>query len=363
MKTVFTGRYEKSEILNGPEKVAKRIFDNYSKTEKCIFVEYFFDGRKYSMFKKLFGNEKTVCSNNSKVLRLGILSFLIFLIKEKPVNIHLITFERFALIVFLHKLIFRVRVIYNVHGIIAYEDKIHDHAGFFLKAKNKFCENIFIRYSDVLIFLSKKSLLNAKKFYRINEHNVVFIPNGIDKIFYENSRSKEINHTGNLKIVFYGNPERKEKGLSFLLQCLEELEFVTVLYVISDNIDLKTDGYGKATIHSVKKMDAVTLSEFYNDKDVFVSASYYEQFSIASAEAIAAGLTAVVTEESGISEYITQGTNGFTFKYGDKKTFNNIITELNDNRQILSEIFRNSETIYEKLSWDSVIKFYSGLYK
>jgi len=64
MKIVYIGRYNESEILTGPEKVAKRIFHNMTKiNSNCVFVEYFFDGAKYNIWKKLFGKEKIADAN------------------------------------------------------------------------------------------------------------------------------------------------------------------------------------------------------------------------------------------------------------------------------------------------------------
>ena len=60
MKVIFIGTYNESEILSGPEKVCKRVFEEYSKIDDTIFIQYFQDGRKYSYFKKLFGYE-TFC--------------------------------------------------------------------------------------------------------------------------------------------------------------------------------------------------------------------------------------------------------------------------------------------------------------
>lgn len=362
MKTVFAGRYNKSEILNGPEKAAKRIFHEYSKIGECAFIEYFFDGNKYSIFKKLFGFEVAATKTNSEILRLGIFRFLIYLFKQKPVNIHIVTFERFILTAFFYKLFFNVNIIYNVHGIITFEDKLNNKAGFVLKAKNKLCEKIFMTKSDYLVFLSERSINKAKEYYKLDSNKIVIIPNGIDECFLNPVCQKIINYSDKLKIVFQGNLKRKEKGLTFLLQSLAESEINAELYVISDNIDFDTVGIDNLKIFPVKKMTTDELSKFYKDKDVFVCASFYEQFSIAAAEAVAAGLTALISEESGISEYITNGENGFLFKYGDKFKIKEILSVLNSDRQILKYIRDNSVSFSSRFTWDSVFNKYHDLY-
>ena len=43
MKIVYLGNYVQDENLSGPEKVAKRLFQEaYSNNYDCTFLEYFF---------------------------------------------------------------------------------------------------------------------------------------------------------------------------------------------------------------------------------------------------------------------------------------------------------------------------------
>ena len=119
---VFIGRYIKGEILSGPEKTAKRIFDEHTKQNKSCFIQYFFDGRKYGFVKKLFGKEKETEANNSGVFTLGLISAFTALFRLKPKIIHIITFERFAVIAFLYRFFRKTKIIYNSHGIVAYEN-------------------------------------------------------------------------------------------------------------------------------------------------------------------------------------------------------------------------------------------------
>jgi hypothetical protein len=88
MDLIYLGRYCKDDIMTGPEKVARRIFDTYAKENKSVFIEYFFDGIKYNIFKKLFGKEIAVNAEGSRVLRLGVFPLLAFLVKNKPEVIH-----------------------------------------------------------------------------------------------------------------------------------------------------------------------------------------------------------------------------------------------------------------------------------
>ena len=89
MNVVYIGRYNDTEILSGPEKAAKRIFNEHIKHCEGTFIQYFFDGRKYGIIKKLFGKDFKEL-NNSKVYTLGLFRIVPTLIKLKPRIIHFI---------------------------------------------------------------------------------------------------------------------------------------------------------------------------------------------------------------------------------------------------------------------------------
>ncbi|MCE9499793.1 MAG: hypothetical protein K8R21_04745, partial [Leptospira sp.] len=74
MKIVLIGTYNPSEILTGPEKFAKRIFHEMErKSVDVTFVTYYQDGRRYSLWKKLFGKETVPNNGNGRIFRMGIL--------------------------------------------------------------------------------------------------------------------------------------------------------------------------------------------------------------------------------------------------------------------------------------------------
>src|SRR5258706_3602365 len=128
---VYTGRYCESEILSGPEKAAKRIFEIHSKSYKTAFVQYFFDGNKYNIIKKLFGKEITVLNQNSVLYTAGLFRFIPLLFKLRPDIVHIINFERFAVLTFYVRILRRFKVIYNEHGVIAYENSEIKKSGYF----------------------------------------------------------------------------------------------------------------------------------------------------------------------------------------------------------------------------------------
>ncbi|MEO6695339.1 MAG: glycosyltransferase family 4 protein [Ignavibacteria bacterium] len=362
MRILFIGRYNESSILNGPEKVAKRIFNECSASFETCFVTYFFDGKKYGIFKKLFGSEIISLSNDQKVKRLGILNILIFLFRYKPDIIHVITFERFAVVALFYKIFSHTKLFYTVHGIAVHENSQNKNATAFTKWKDKYCESKYLSHSDKLIFLSKNSIELTKKYYRLDKNKIVIIPNGIDSVFHDISRHKKHDENLYLKCVFIGDIDSSYKGYLFLTDALRSISFKMELYIISDTQNHETENSENINFVFKDRMNADDLAKFYIDKDIFISASKYEQFSIAAVEAMAAGLVPAVTCETGMSGYIEDGRNGFTFKYGQKEKLTKILTILNSDRSKLKHVSVEAKNIFNRLNWPQVFERYKSLY-
>ena len=115
-------------------------------------------------------------------------------------------------------------------------------------------------------------------------------------------------------------------------------------------------------IHFVNKMNTDELAAFYEDKDIFLSLNKYDTFSISSVEAMAAGLITIVTQNTGMSRYITTGENGYTIKYGEIHELCDIIDSLNLNPALRIRVSSESRKIYEILSWENVYETYKNIY-
>ncbi len=359
---VFLGRFNDSDILSGPEKTANRIFCEHSKLYKSCFIQYFFDGNKYGISKKLFGKEGSKHLNGSQVLTLGLFKIITELIIRKPEIIHIITYERFAVLALVSKLLFKSRIIYNIHGIIAYENSELKKTALFLKLKDRICEKLLLKYSDVLIFYSENSIDIAEKYFKIDESKAVILSGGIDEEFCSQKNTSSLQKEGNLKIVIQYLNVLKQSSAEYLKEVLNKLTFPIELYVIGENNGLFSDTDSKITVNYIDKLDSELLAEFYKDKDIFLSLNKYDTFSISTAEAMAAGLVPVVTEETGISRYIENGENGFTVKFGDTEKLAQILNYLNNDSDMLREISKNTCTIGEILSWHDVYDTYKNIY-
>ncbi|MCI0448481.1 MAG: glycosyltransferase family 4 protein [Chlorobi bacterium] len=358
---IYVGRYNEGEILSGPEKTAKRIFDEHSKKSRSIFIQYFFDGKKYRLKQKLFGITKKQSSDNSVVYTLGIFKAIYLLKDIKPEIIHIITFERFAIIFFIYKLFSKVKIVYNEHGVVTYENYELKKLPYVKKFKDKICEKIFLKYSDKIIFTSEKTIDIAEIYFNINESKSVILANGVDEVFYSSSKTK-VNDSV-LKAVFIYKNELYKPGLIFLKKFIENFKEHLDIHIISkESIDLKNEG--NAHIHFIKQMETDELANFYKDKDIFLSLNNYDTFSISTAEAMASGLIPIITKETGISRYIENAHNGFLVDFGNINQLKDTIMKVAGmNSDKRTAILQNSINVYEYLAWDKIYETYTNIYK
>lgn len=362
MKIAYIGRYNPSEELTGPEKVAKRIFEKSAEQNEAIFIEYYFDGSVYGIRKKLLGKEIIDHTNGFKIYRLGLLKIIPFLFKFKPDLIHIITFERFSTLAYLYKLFSKAKIIYNVHGVAVYENKNLKDVSLSLRIKDSFCEKIFLKFSNKLLFLSDYQLSIAKKYYTIKNLQQEFINNGVDEEFYNEKRLVDKNNIPSL--VFIGDSDRKDKDFNFLYSSLSMVNTRCKLFLIGKfDKSIYETVVGNVEIVTISKMNKSELVDFLSDKDVFVSSSFYDTFSIAAAECMSSGLVPIVTDNTGISSLIKNNRNGFIVRHRDVNELADKINLLLENTELRKKISEGARKIYEELNWDSVYSSYEKIYK
>jgi glycosyltransferase involved in cell wall biosynthesis len=364
-KIILMGCYQSGEILTGPAKVAKRLFEQLVKHKKDVkFIEYFFDGRKYSYFDKFFGKKVYLSEQGGTIYRLGLFRIISFLLKTKPDIIHILTFERFTILSYLLKPILGFKIIYTFHGVVIHEHKnFNNNIGLMLYYKDMISEFIFSHFSDILCMLSEQTIMIAKKYYKFDDKNIRIVSNGIDDIFANSLRKKLYLNNDELKIVFVGGTSRPEKGLKLFIDNILDLNINLKIFVISKENDFNTDIL-PPNIKMIKQdlLSAEDLALFYNDKDIFLSASIYEPFSLAAVEAMAAGLIPIVSTNTGMSRYIKQGINGFTFRYDEKEELNKILTQILRDYKLQERLSQEAAKIYEILSWGKISEMYQEIY-
>ncbi len=360
IKILFAGRFAESEILSGPERFASSLFYHISAKQSVTFIQYFFDGREHSIFRKLFGRqEKTI--GTGKIITLGLLRVLPFLALYRPDVIHLLQFERFGVLLYIYRVFFNVKIVYNCHGVVQHENSVIKNITGYLKFKDNFCEKVFMKYSDVIVFPSIAARAKAEEYYKTGRSKTAILPNFAGEEFSAAGHTSL--STGRLKAVIQHRNHFTQSGMDLLFESAGNVKSPMDVYIVTD-IDIRLPGKGNAAFHKIPLMKAGMLAEFYRDKDVFLSLNSYDTFSIAAAEAMASGLIPVVTNETGIAAYINNKINGFKIDYGN----NNALAETLDmiaglDRTQIAQLSKAAADTAAEFSGEKAFNGYASIYK
>lgn len=105
------------------------------------------------------------------------------------------------------------------------------------------------------------------------------------------------------------------------------------------------------------------IAEHYASADVFVLPSYNEGMSVATLEAMAAGLPLVVTRTGGTAELVQEGENGLTFAWSDVETLTHHLMALASDRRALRRMGAASRRRAERMSWEAVAQRYLDIFE
>lgn len=359
MKIAYLGRFNFSESMTGPEKVGKRISYLALQEHNIIFIQYFFYKEKNHIFKKLFGKRLTYV-NGLKVYTVGIFPLLKILFDFKPDIIHAIVFELFYQIAFLFRKFFRAKIIYTVNGIVKYESEKFLEVSQYYRIRVASAERVYIYNSDLLFVLSKQALKVLKEEYKnLDLKKVRFIHNGVDEIFYN---IPPLRNNSKLKVVFPPLTDRKEKGLVFFKEIIEQITIPVAVYLseaITPNISFNNP---KIEVRTFSTMTTEELAKFWSDKDVVILPGLYETFSISIAEAMVAGVIPVVSENIGFSSYIQNYDNGFVFQLNNTSIAAAFLDELSQSPDLRKKLSDKARGIYHILTWNKVFEKYNFYY-
>jgi glycosyltransferase involved in cell wall biosynthesis len=359
VKIALVGRFGEGEILSGPEKVAKNLFNEISLTNiDTVFLSYFFKSEKTRNFKALlFGFQKLF--SNQQVYRLGLFRLILELYKIKPSIIHLVTFERFTIVVFLLRPLLKFKIVYTVHGIYQYEQTIFiNKPSIISKLKDLTLERLIFKESDVLVFLSQQMIDLAKNYYKVNSSGCLIIPNGV--LVPDNYESKNFNLNHRLEVVFYNGLENSRKrGLKELLNIFSDKSLKNYhLTVIGNSISTSFDA-----ISLIQPLPEKVLYEFLRDKHILIDNLGYMPFSIFAMEAMASGMVILVSDQSGIASFIKNGINGFVYNATQPEQITDILVEILEAKHKLEELSREAYLTARELNWSKIAAQYLQAYK
>ncbi|GAB4154262.1 MAG: glycosyltransferase [Roseiflexaceae bacterium] len=105
------------------------------------------------------------------------------------------------------------------------------------------------------------------------------------------------------------------------------------------------------------------IAERYAAADVFVLPSFNEGMSVATLEAMAAGLPTVVTRTGGTAELVTNGVSGLTFDWADVDQLVAHLQRLAGDRGLVQRMGAAARERAARFSWDAAAEQYLALFE
>jgi phosphatidyl-myo-inositol dimannoside synthase len=196
---------------------------------------------------------------------------------------------------------------------------------------------------------------------------VSLVANGVDSAAFQPAT---IPDGGPLRLICVARLIER-KGQQHLIEAVRRL--------IAEGIAVKLDLVGTGDAHSALQAQAAAagiadqvhfsgyvpreaIAARYADAHVFVLPSYNEGMSVATLEALAAGLPVVVTRTGGTAELVAEGENGLTFNWGDVASLVAHLRRLAADRGLVRRMGAASRTRAELFSWESAADRYLKMF-
>jgi glycosyltransferase involved in cell wall biosynthesis len=211
-------------------------------------------------------------------------------------------------------------------------------------------------------FVKKTFLLKG-----FDEKKLILTPYGVDlNNFYPKAKKDNI-----FRFIYVGNLSLR-KGLWYTLKAFNELnlpnsELILVGSVDANFLPLLKEFTSNKKIKLFNHVSQNKLVEFYNISDVFVIASIEDGFAMVIPQALACGIPVICSENSGGSELIKNGINGYVVPIRNIEELKNKMNFLYENKKhyiVLKEAILKER---KDLSWDRygqlIIDKYGSLLK
>ena len=150
--------------------------------------------------------------------------------------------------------------------------------------------------------------------------------------------------------------ELEKKHVNYVLNIIGDGPYKNVIEKYIDKNDL----HSKVKVY--EKLSRKDLISFLKRQDIYLNFSEFEGTSLAMLEAMAKGCVPVVTDVSGVDDFILNGVNGFVSDIGDIKKMADNILFLDMNREKVEEFGTKSiKIVCEKCNLNEYICYIEKL--
>lgn len=212
-----------------------------------------------------------------------------------------------------------------------------------------------LKYSQYFLVPSnfvKKSLLYSG----IHERQMLLCPYGVDLDDFhlkDYHVPKPRNTIAPINFIYVGGVKQL-KGIYYLLEAFckvpEEIAHLTVVGAYSKDTSEIFSKYKKHVCFTGQVMHREVI-HLLHSSDVFVFPSLGDSFSLSAMEAAACGLPLIVSENTGMSDYMQNGVEGIIVR---TQSIDDIVQAINwfvDHSEVIPQMGKAARRMAESLSW------------
>ncbi len=363
--------------VNGPAKQAFKISSELEKRNiKSPIFTTNYKAQKSSSFE-LFDNVKVSRFENNFTIMKYCISFSLYA-KLKNQNFDIIHAHNYRS--FPSEIAYKIArskkkpFVINTHGsMLGYSFFLSHIKQLPYKLYDFFSKKGVVRNANKVVVSSKVEFNEAIKF-GIDKNKISIIPMGINVDDYN---KKYIEHTKKIKLLFVGRIS-KDRNLDPLIDAMKILAKESVeLNVVGPFVkrsDTDSGNYYMDLVNRIKKMKLSSyihfvgakygkeLIKYYQNADIFVYTSLYENFGQTILEAAAAGLPIISTPVGVALDIVENKKTGFIVNFNDKNAIIESVQKLRDESKRKRYGEKIKDIVKKNFSWDKVILKYLKVY-
>ncbi|WP_415294162.1 glycosyltransferase family 4 protein [Clostridium perfringens] len=244
-----------------------------------------------------------------------------------------------------------------------YENEIKNtgNNSYFYENEYMWNERIMKKFLDEIknteyFLVPSKFAKDSYVFSGVNENNIFMVPYGVN---ISNSKIKKRNYSNKtLKFLFVGQVIAR-KGIDYLLEAFSEIDDLNIELNIVGSIGKDFEFIKNNKYKNIKVWGLVThdkMKDIYNECDIFVFPSLAEGMTLSGLEAMGCGLPVICTHNSGISDIIIDGENGFLIPTSDSEAIRKKILWFLKNKDKINKMRVCAYETALKYTWEEYEK-------
>nr|WP_285889738.1 glycosyltransferase [Neobacillus niacini] len=175
---------------------------------------------------------------------------------------------------------------------------------------------------------------------------------GIDSSFFS-VKIKNVYEKRRLNCIFIGKVSQK-KGAFYLLDAIKDIDLEKFSFRFIGEYDEQSKYYNdfKDKCDFEGHVTKDKLLHFFSKADILIFPSLADGFGLSVLEALSCGIPTICSDNSGVSDLIEDGYNGFVVRTGNSKDIYEKLVWFDQNRDKLPSMSDNARKTAKSYSWD-----------